>query len=60
MLKKILSPLSCAQCRVCCVFDRDDCWEMPLVYPELAELINKNYEKNGQTYINLVSSSFVF
>lgn len=55
MLKKILSPLSCAECRVCCVFDRDDCWEMPLVYPELAELINKNYEnvpleKNGEVF----------
>ena len=43
MLKRILSNESCAKCRVCCVFDRDDCWEMPLVYPELAAFIKEKY-----------------
>ena len=43
MLKGLLSPSSCASCRVCCVFDREDCWEMPLIKPELAKLIEKDY-----------------
>ena len=30
MLKKILSPEECATCRICCGFDRDDIWEIPL------------------------------
>ena len=30
MLKKILSPESCAQCRLCCIFDRYDVWETPV------------------------------
>jgi len=43
MLKGLLSPSSCAECRVCCVFDRDDYWEMPLIKPELSALIEKNF-----------------
>lgn len=35
MLKKILSPETCGKCRVCCVFDRDDIWEIPLISEEL-------------------------
>lgn len=30
MLKKILSGSSCAECRLCCVFDRYDIWETPV------------------------------
>lgn len=30
MLKEILSPNSCKSCRMCCVFDRDDVWEIPV------------------------------
>ncbi len=41
MLTKILSGKSCAACRVCCVFDRDDVWEMPLVSEQLKEYIEK-------------------
>ncbi len=41
MLKEILSGESCAACRVCCVFDREDCWEMPLITPALAKEIEK-------------------
>lgn len=43
MLKEILSEKSCADCRVCCIFDRDDCWEMPLIVPELAAEIADKY-----------------
>lgn len=43
MLKGLLSPSSCAACRVCCVFDREDCWEMPLIKPELAAIIEKDH-----------------
>lgn len=38
MLKKILSPETCGKCRVCCVFDRDDIWEIPLI----SEALHKN------------------
>lgn len=30
MLKGILSGRSCAECRLCCVFDRYDVWETPV------------------------------
>lgn len=33
MLKRILSPETCARCRICCGFDSTDLWEMP-VLPE--------------------------
>ncbi|MBQ8791682.1 MAG: hypothetical protein IJZ51_10275 [Ruminiclostridium sp.] len=56
MLKKILSPKSCADCRVCCVFDRDDIWEIPLLSEELLDYIKENvnpdieYKKYGDEY----------
>lgn len=34
MLKEILSPDSCKSCRMCCVFDRDDIWEIPVFSEE--------------------------
>jgi len=37
MLKEIVSAAECAACRFCCVFDRDDCWEMPAISEELAK-----------------------
>ena len=43
MLKEILSGKDCAECRVCCIFDRSDCWEVPLVEPALAAYISENY-----------------
>ena len=42
MLTKILSRGECAKCRVCCVFDRSDVWEMPLITPELADTLKKD------------------
>ena len=35
MLKKILSPETCSKCRVCCVFDKNDVWEIPLISEEI-------------------------
>ncbi len=61
MLKKILSPKSCADCRVCCVFDREDIWEIPLLSEELISYIKENlnsdikYEKQGDEYRLLMS-----
>lgn len=43
MLKEILSPESCAECRICCVFDAGDSWEMPLIEPCLADEIQRAY-----------------
>lgn len=42
MLKKILSPETCGKCRVCCVFDRDDIWEIPLI----SESLHKNISES--------------
>ena len=42
MLKEILSGKDCAECRVCCIFDRSDCWEVPLVEPDLAAYIGES------------------
>ena len=39
MLKKILSGDSCAECRLCCIFDRYDIWETPVFTEELCDRI---------------------
>lgn len=39
MLKKILSPETCKNCRVCCVFDKEDVWEIPLISEDLMRAI---------------------
>lgn len=39
MLKEILNPGSCADCRLCCVFDRYDVWETPVFTPEIRDRI---------------------
>ena len=39
MLKKILSSNTCAECRICCVFDKYDVWETPVISRELKEKI---------------------
>lgn len=44
MLTKILSRDACAKCRICCVFDKDDLWEIPPVTDELKELIRTRYD----------------
>lgn len=53
MLKNILSGESCAKCQLCCIFDKYDIWETPVVSDELYEKIKNEYpeaefiEKNG-------------
>lgn len=48
MLTKILNRESCAKCRVCCVFDRYDVWEIPVISSDTAEYIKKNIDKNAE------------
>lgn len=40
MLKKILSGSSCAECRLCCVFDKSDIWETPVFTREIMEKLS--------------------
>lgn len=42
MLKKILSGKSCAECRLCCVFDRYDIWETPVFTAEICGKIREH------------------
>lgn len=39
MLKKILSASDCAKCRICCIFDKYDVWETPVISDELRRRI---------------------
>ncbi|MBQ8724192.1 MAG: hypothetical protein IJY74_00795 [Oscillospiraceae bacterium] len=41
MLRKILSPETCAQCRLCCVFDKTDIWELPVLTDENVSAVRK-------------------
>ena len=41
MLKKILSPETCAACRLCCRFDASDIWELPVLPPETVQAVQK-------------------
>lgn len=41
MLKNILSPKTCAQCRICCIFDKYDVWETPVISPWLKAKIQE-------------------
>lgn len=43
MLKKILKGSDCASCRICCVFDRYDLWETPLIDEKLYEKIRSEF-----------------
>lgn len=40
-LGKILPAASCGKCRVCCGFTEDDCWEIPLIFSELRERVER-------------------
>ncbi|MCM1055044.1 MAG: hypothetical protein NC394_05905 [Bacteroides sp.] len=57
MLTEILSRESCAKCKVCCVFDREDCWEMPLIKPELAAELERS---RPDVKINKIGACGVF
>lgn len=39
MLKKILDGRACAECRLCCIFDRYDVWETPVFTDEIKNKI---------------------
>lgn len=39
MLKKILSPAFCAECRLCCKFDCTDTWELPVFAKKTADAV---------------------
>ncbi len=43
MLKRILNPSSCGECRICCGFDESDKWEIPLVFDELNDYLRQNH-----------------
>lgn len=37
MLNPLITGQHCAKCRLCCEFDRDDIWELPVFTPEVAD-----------------------
>ena len=55
MLKKILDPASCAECRVCCGFAEDDKWEIPLIFSDMRKKIEEKLgvvlKKRGDEYV---------
>lgn len=55
MLSKILSKSECGKCRVCCGFVEDDKWEIPLIFSEFKEKVEKKLgiilEKRCNEYV---------
>ncbi len=45
MLKNILKSSDCASCRICCVFDKYDIWETPVLDGELKDRISERFPK---------------
>lgn len=43
MLKNILKGSDCASCKICCVFDKYDLWETPVIDGELEKLISEKF-----------------
>lgn len=41
MIKRVLKGEECAACRICCVFDDSDIWEIPIFYEEQVEKIRE-------------------
>ena len=41
MLTKLLSRETCADCRLCCIFDRYDVWETPILSQEMRQRIQE-------------------
>lgn len=56
MLKEILSKSTCAECRMCCIFDRYDIWETP-VFDE--ETKNKVLEFNTGAVFAKIGDNYV-
>ncbi len=57
MLKKILSNKKCAECRLCCVFDRYDVWETPVFTEETKNLL---IEKRPDTQFITKDGGYLF
>lgn len=57
MLKKILSGKVCAECRLCCIFDRYDIWETPVFTAEIRDRI---LESRPQTEFVSKDGGFIF
>ena len=57
MLSGLLEKHQCAECRFCCVFDKDDFWEMPSLLPDTAEKIKSFKPK---TLLNSCDKVFMF
>ena len=45
MLKNILKSSDCASCRVCCVFDKYDLWETPVLDGELKNRVSERFPR---------------
>ena len=57
MLKKILDEKTCAECRMCCIFERYDIWETP-VFTE--EIRNKIIEKRPGAKFTEKDGGYIF
>ena len=56
MITEILSRQTCADCRLCCIFDRYEIWETPVFTPETRDLTLKHapdakFAKSGEDYV---------
>lgn len=56
MIKKILSGKTCAECRMCCIFDRYDIWETPVFDEETKNRViefnpEAKFAKYGRNYV---------
>jgi len=45
MLSKVLEKSTCAKCRICCEFDREDEWETPVINKYLKEKLEAEGKK---------------
>ena len=43
MLKNILSGSDCASCKICCIFDKYDIWETPVLDEPLRKLVEERF-----------------
>ncbi len=57
MLKKILDGKSCAECRLCCIFDRYDVWETPAFTESIKQKIK---EKSPEAKFIAVDGGYIF
>ena len=55
MISSLLSKNQCAACRYCCIFDKSDCWELPLMNDDTKRYIQQKFPK---TNFELVGNMF--